>query len=154
MTAGARKFQLVGTTSSELARIRQQAFDNWLASTETAYLECRNGRHIIPGYSDPSTSMEVRRGVCVIEASCRRCGVVMRKLVGVKDGYLQHGGRSSYDYTQADGYLLPPEACDGAAMGRDRRARVRLELLERAFRARGTSLPRQRAADARRSRKK
>jgi hypothetical protein len=154
MTAARRKFTLVGSTPPEIARQREESFRAWLETADTSYLECRNGRHIIPGYNDPRTSLEVRRGVCVIEAPCERCGVVLRKLVGVKDGTLMPGGRSGYDYTLVPGYLLPPEACDGAAMSRERRAEVRLELLERGFAARGTSLAKQRAIDARRTKSK
>jgi hypothetical protein len=148
----ARKLQVVrtGTTPPDKQREREQAFRAWLSGAETSHLECRNARHIIPGYSDPETKLEVRRGVCIIESPCERCGVVLRKLVGVKDGTLMPGGRSGYDYSGVPGYLLPPEACDGAAMSRERRAEVRVELMERGFAAHGTTLARECARDARR----
>jgi hypothetical protein len=147
----ARKFHVVGDTPPEVARQREQAFREWLESADTNYLECRNGRHVIPGYTDEKTSMEIRRGVCIVEAPCERCGVVLRKLIGVKDGFLMPGGRSGYDYSRVPGYLLPPEACDGASMSKERRADVRLELLARGYKARGKTLARERAADARRA---
>lgn len=153
MMAPARKLRILGSaTPPEQEREREQAFQDWMASAPTAYLECRTDRHIIPGISDEKTAKEVHQGVCFIEAACVRCGVVLRKQIGVKNGYLVgSGGRGNYDYTQAEGYLLPKAATGpgGAAMDRDHRGMVRLEVVDRAFRARGTSLAREVAADNR-----
>jgi hypothetical protein len=137
-------------TPPDKEREREQAFQDWLLSTETAYLECRNGRHIFPGLTDRRTDLEVRQGVCYSEAPCPRCGTVLHKLMGVKDGYLVGVSSKSYEYP--DGYLLPPEATGtgGSAMDRDHRAMVRKELMERAFRAKGTTLAKEVAAATRR----
>lgn len=147
---------MVGTTPPDQEREREQAFQNWLAAAETAYLECRVGKHIIPGITDERTDKKVIRGVCITEAACVRCGVVLRKQIGVKDGYLQDGGRGNYDYSQANGYLLPKEATGpgGSAMDRAHRGMVRLEVLDRAFHAQGSSLHQEVDKDRRRGRRR
>lgn len=150
---GAPKLSVVfrSTTPPDEERDRQIAFQNWLNSTETGYLECRNGGHVKRGLTDPGTSLEVRQGQCYVQAPCPRCGTVMHSVVGVRDGYLEGPHtRTSYEYP--DGYLLPKEAtgAGGHAMDRDGRAAVRLEVLDRAFRAKGTSLAKETAAASRR----
>jgi hypothetical protein len=157
MATARGRLKVVGsTTPPEEARRREQAFQDWMAGAETAYLECRIDRHIMPGISDERTSKEVHQGVCVIERACVRCGVVLRKLIGVRNGYLVGGGRSNYDYSRADGYLLPPEATGpgGSAMDREHRGQLRLEVIDRAFRARGSSLYKQMANDAKRNKRR
>lgn len=131
----------------EAGRSREQAFQNWLKSTETAFLECRNSRHVFPGMTDKGTSLEVKQGVCFVEASCPRCGTVLRSVIGVKDGLLVGQGKSSYEYPE--GYLLPKEAtgAGGTAMDREHRAQVRLEIVDRGLRAKGTSLAKEAARD-------
>jgi len=138
-------------TPPEMERQREEAFHDWLVSTATAYLECRNGRHIIPGITDRSTELEVREGMCHVESSCVRCGTAIRTVFGVEDGLLVGRGRlKSYDYPE--GYLLPKEATGpgGAAMDKAHRALVRLEILNRGLRTRGTSLAKEIAKDKKR----
>jgi hypothetical protein len=141
MTAGRRR-NLSLVTPPEVARQREEAFQSWLSSTETAYLECRNGGHIIPGITDDRSDAKIVQGVCLTEAACVRCGITFKKQIGIRDGFLVGGGRASYDYSSAPGYLLPREATGpgGSAMDRTHRGEVRLELLERAMRKRGTTL--------------
>lgn len=124
----------------EVAREREQAFLNYLASTETAYLECRNGQHINRGISDQNTAKEVRDGMCHVEWSCPRCGTVIESVIQVQDGFLV-GPKRRTRYQYPDGYLLPKEATgpQGEGMSKERRAAIRLELLERGFRAQGKS---------------
>jgi hypothetical protein len=145
------------TTPPEEGRRREQAFQNWLSSTETAFLECRNGRHIFPGMTDRGTDLEVRQGMCYVEAACPRCGTVLKSVIGIKDGFLTTGSKASYEYP--DGYLLPKEATGqgGSAMDKEHRAKVRLEILDRGLRAKGTSLAKEKkradSASARAARK-
>jgi hypothetical protein len=136
------------TTPPDQQREREQAFQNWLASAETAYLECRDGRHIFPGMTDRRTELELRYGVCFAEASCPRCGTTLQKVFGVRDGMIAgQRGRASYEYP--DGYLLPREATGsgGSAMDKPHRAEVRLELAKRAFAAKGRNFDREVKAD-------
>lgn len=149
MAATKARLRSVGLPA-EVAREREEAFQDWLHSVETAYLECRNGHHVIPGITDERTELEVREGVCLQESACVRCGVTTKKVLGVKDGYIVGGSRRSYDYSSAPGYLLPKEACDGHAMDRDHRGQVRLELMERGFKRRGKSLATEIARDRKR----
>jgi hypothetical protein len=138
------------TTPPDQERDRELAFLQWLASTETAFLECRDGRHIFPGMTDERTQMEIRYGFCFVEAGCPRCGTLLHKVLGVKDGFLTgQRGRAGYEYP--DGYLLPKEATGsgGSAMDKAHRAQVRLELLARAFKAKGRDFRSEITADER-----
>lgn len=136
-------------TPAEDARRREQAYQDWLHSTETAFLECRNGGHVKPGLTDEKyTKLDVRQGVCIEEWTCPRCGRVETKLMGVKDGFLV--GTSTRGHQYPEGYLLPKEACDGTAMSKERRGEVRLELMDRRFRAHGSTLAKEVAKDTRR----
>lgn len=136
-------------TPPELGRRREQAFQDWLAGTETAFLECRNGRHIFPGMTDKGTDLEVRQGMCYVEASCPRCGTVLKSAINVNDGFLVGKSKSTYEYPE--GYLLPKEAVGpgGSVMDREHRAQVRLEILDRGLRAHGTSLAKEIGKDKR-----
>lgn len=138
------------TTPPDQERDRERAFQEWLTSTQTAFLECRDGRHISVGMTDRNTELEVRYGFCFVDMTCPRCGTVLHKVLGVSDGYLTgQRGRSSYEYPE--GYLLPKEATGhgGSAMDRDHRAMVRLELTNRAFKAKGRNFKEEVAKDAR-----
>lgn len=139
-------------TPPDEERDRQLAFQEWLNSAPTAFLECRNGRHIKPGLSDRNTDLNVRDGMCYAEESCPRCGVTMTSIYGVHDGSLQARTRSGYIYPE--GYLLPRAATGGTpgtGMSKERRAEIRMELMDRGFRAHGTTLAKEVAADKRRS---
>lgn len=139
-------------TPPDAERDRERAFQDWLASAPTSFLECRNGRHIKVGLTDKNTDLNIRDGMCYAEESCPRCGVVMTSVYGVHDGSLQSRTRSGYSYPE--GYLLPKEATSGTpgtAMSKERRAEIRLELMDRGFRAHGTTLAKAAAADKKRA---
>jgi len=69
-------------------RERERAFLQWLVSVDTSFLECRNGRHVSRGLTDPRTALSVKQGMCYVEAACPRCGTVLHSAINVDDGFL------------------------------------------------------------------
>jgi hypothetical protein len=117
----------------ETDKHKEKAFDTWIAGIEVKMLECRVNGHDWPDWSDRKRAAWRKSRATktiTVEVPCKRkCGTTLTRFMD-EGGYYVHRNLIRHYYDPEFGYLMPPEA-RGPGLTRERRAKLRAELIER-----------------------